>query len=531
MRGIRHSEAWGNRGEDSGYSEGAFNQDRFNSTGIIGTSLHAGGFALIGVEELLAFWWAALAGKLSREAWKTWAALQEIRAAREAIRRKNRSSKERVAIPRFSVERIQELQGNRSSGRDDRRIGRAIRQLERAGLIRWSEEHTVFARGAEAFPAGDEERFQVALSALKRRNFRTPVSRKLLRHLAKGAKKSVYGCAVVAIIRATGQRQGQVMKLRGTVRSDVVQQVFGIAPRTWRDGLSELEDLGVLKREHFYHPAGQHEHGVILALAMDWYGVRRSEIAAHFGRSCSDSAAPKNLQHPLKEDVSENQKRNSQTLLKHKAPRGGAGVLIRMPKPRAESSEEIPTVQSHPVDLTNIQFEDLKAIDRLLVMADLAIAAGWARNGPRELQTREIVALACHAVRIAKEDPTKKTDAVRVFASNLRHRRFEHIALADEDKAMAILRVDGRKNTGGGMKSLQSVLGAPRTAEEGISFEKGLQLMKSKLDAEDDATAEEKNFIWSAVVTEMRRKRRCGMRITEGDVLELAEEARRSPTS
>lgn len=432
--------AGGNEGER--YRKEVYEEIRFASRRVVGHALQAKSFALLGIEELLAFWWAAHEGTLSGRAWQTWAALHEIRAAREAILRQRKSGAA-VPVPRYSLEHIHELQGRTATPEHDREVRRALRQLERAGLVRWNAQNTVFARGEEAFPRGEEKRFEEALRELKRQNFQTPVSRKLLRHLAKGAKKSVFGCAVAVTIRATGQRRGTVTKLRGCVTSDLVQRIFGLAPRTWRQGLAELEELGVLRREHFRHPSATHRYGVILALAMDWYGIRAEEIAAHLAPEAANSAAPTNHHHLPPEAVSKNPERispPSAATPRKAVPTGlwmtpeGGHPPIALPSPAPPHRPD-----EGQVRLENVQGQDLRSGTRLATLAELAVEAGWGPGGSFERQKLEVMALAVHAVRCESEGRIEKS-AVHVFMANLRSRRFDRVAAVDEEKARSLLR-------------------------------------------------------------------------------------------
>jgi len=90
-----------------------------------------------------------------------------------------------------------------------------------------------------------------------------------------------------------------------------------------------------------------------------------------------------------------------------------------------------PSTRARPPTLREVTLEDLRDVDRLLVLHQQARARGWVLEGAAE--RLNVVATAVHALRIGQEP-------CRLFVALLRDRRWEVITQEDEDRALRMVR-------------------------------------------------------------------------------------------
>ncbi len=216
-----------------------------------------GGFVFIPAMHLLGAWWAYKRRLIRLLDLRTWFACHALVATRCCL--------EEGRLARFRMEELHAFVG----GVGGEHIRNAVRRLERAGLLTWSET----SPSAHA-PAPDPELDDVLELVLNQRR-KVPVPRPVLRLLAASGRPVLIATVLGHLLRCMYYRDGKCAP-SGLCKASWIAAVFGVDARNVKAARLELEssrddEPGLLIRGH----ASQwvlNRHGVPMRFNLDWCG-------------------------------------------------------------------------------------------------------------------------------------------------------------------------------------------------------------------------------------------------------------------
>jgi hypothetical protein len=325
---------------------------------------------------------------------------------------------------RFGLEELAGLTGLSPS-----RLRDALRRLEAARLLGWSESAVEFPASAGAVLLPDRDAFERFLDGIPNHDRLVPVPRRTLRLLAGGARPALIATILGHLLRCLYLKNGKC-SARGRVKSSWIARTFGVGLRRVKEARQELIAMGWLiqleARQWELNRWGAH-----VRINLDWSrldGIENSlsappapsELAPPAPVSDAELAPPESDDKPLQGH-------------KNQEPAGGgaAGVFnvdqagktpqARQPQPPGESSTSVapmPPAHSEPPvspahrpdcasagkpDLRNVVPADLRDTGRLLDLYDQAVGLGLATAS--ECGRLRFVAAAEHARIIGTKNP------------------------------------------------------------------------------------------------------------------------------
>jgi hypothetical protein len=192
----------------------------------------AGGYQLIPAIHL-AMAWRAYRDNLIRLAdLRVWFACWETRARRCRLP---------SPLPRrFGMSELAKL-----TGLSPRRLKAAIRRLEAARLLSWSETAVAFPLAAEALAGLDGDGFRRFFDRIPNHDRRVPVPRRILRMLAAGCRPAMIATIVGHLLRCLYLKGGTCQAV-GRVKASWIAEVFGVGLRRVKQARRELVAMGWL---------------------------------------------------------------------------------------------------------------------------------------------------------------------------------------------------------------------------------------------------------------------------------------------
>jgi hypothetical protein len=185
-----------------------------------------GGYQLIPAVHLALAWWAYHEGHIRLADLRVWFAAWEMRARRC-----------RVASPlprRFGIGELARL-----TGLDPRQLKAALRRLEAARLLCWSERAVAFPLAAEAIALLDGDGFRHFFDQIPNHDRRVPVPRRILRLLAGGCRPALIATILGHLLRCLYLKGGTFQDV-GRVKASWIAEVFGVGLRRVKDARREL---------------------------------------------------------------------------------------------------------------------------------------------------------------------------------------------------------------------------------------------------------------------------------------------------
>ncbi len=437
---------------------------RKRETTAAGPSI-AGGFVLVPVASLMATWRASRSDPLGIGDFRTWLACREMGA--------RRCPAEEGRAPAYSFAELARLLGVA-----EKRARASANRLVHAGLLQWSE-HDI------GFPEPPSESDPALEDSIGRGRGALAIPRRVLRHLADGARPALIATVLGVLLRCLSRRQ-RGFHGRGRVKSAWIANVFGVDLRRVKKARRELVALGWIHPE----PSAQRAEnlwGRAFRIDLTWDRPAPAE-----GRSLPplapadrpEIATPSVHQEPFQE-------RNQN---QEPGPAGPAGIrladsekgtepsvgvtspsatrpVIACPSPQAAVASEpapspatttrtplgpatalpavspparptAPPVPSPavlgpglargalpPPRLADVRVEDLKDTGRLLELHGQAVARGLVTAS--EVDRLRLVSAAEHALAIGKANPAG------LFCHLIRGGLWRYITQEDEDRANA----------------------------------------------------------------------------------------------
>jgi hypothetical protein len=365
----------------------------------------AGGFVLIPIASLMTAWKSCRCRPLGIGDLRTWLATHEMQARRCML-----------DDGRGAAYTAPELAG--LLGVTHKRAAASLRRLEGAGLIGWSES-------AIRFPDPPDDAVDDGLGdTIGRGRGSVVIPRRMLRHLAEGARPALIATALGILLRCLSRRRGG-FDGRGRVKAGWIARVFGVSPRQVKAARRELATLGWIAPE----PADQwamNRWGRAYRIDLGWSpsahdGSRSTPPPAGDGATL---ALPDLHQEPLQERINDQEP----------SPAGPAGVQSPGIKHRTRTSPVAGPLP--PPRLDDVRVEDLKDTGRLLDLHVQAVAQGVVTAS--EADKLRFIGAAEHALAIGESNPAG------LFAYLVRRRLWRYLRASDEDHGNARLKAHYR---------------------------------------------------------------------------------------
>ena len=367
-----------------------------------------GRFRPITTHQLALAWWLYEAGHINRRQLRVYFAAHEMHERRRYTKPEPGSRKPRK--PLYGLEEIKALVGGRGTATADRDLSADIKRLGRLGLVKISAHAIEFAVSADQINVEDLTGFWAFFEQLPNTRRTVPVPRRTVRALAAGFTKAMMGTMIALMIRSLfwHKREGGY-RVDGRTKGSWIAEVFGLGRRSVTDARARLIELGWL-RELESEQWQLNRYGTHDAINVEAFGpVKAGESASPTPDKSAKSASP----------CLNSSSSSSMNLNTRKPAPVGAGTAGGSRKRKSEPC------------LRSIVAEDLSDTGRLLELHRQAIAAGHPVNG--EAGRLDFIALAERARSIGNNPP-------RLFAWLLKHRRFDFIAIANEEAAARRLR-------------------------------------------------------------------------------------------
>ena len=351
---------------------------------------------------------------ISLKSLRAFLALCEMRAIRRAAlnSRRNKSGF-RVLYQKNEITALTGLSGRSSA--------KAITELERAGLVFFSPEEIRLNRQIPGFAQDLTEELRGGRS--ERRP--VPVPRALLKHLAKASSGALILTALAYCIRGlTLSRVGEI-KTSGRAKINWIASVFGLSERAVQYARAALIKDGVISEDATEKQWVLNRHGAYFAVLLTFGRTKSANMEpkrSHIGSTKKHKIAPQGVKTcakiaaPYRDKKSYFVNRNQKTLSTAQKPAGVSTKQGRGGKPT----------------IRDVKREDLFSFSNMEILYTQAVKAGIAE--PSEAGALNFLAAACRARHV-------EGDAPRVFMGIIRKKLFKHITQADEDRALAALRL------------------------------------------------------------------------------------------
>jgi hypothetical protein len=191
-----------------------------------------GGYQLIPAVHLALAWWAYHEKRIRLADLRVWFAAWEMRARRCGAP---------APLPRrFTLGELARL-----SGLSVRRIRAAVRRLEAARLLAWSERAAAFPLAAEVLAGLDGDGFGRFFDGIPNHDRRVPVPRRILRLLAEGCRPALIATILGHLLRCLYSKGGQCQGV-GRVKASWIAETFGVGMRRVKEARRELVAMGWL---------------------------------------------------------------------------------------------------------------------------------------------------------------------------------------------------------------------------------------------------------------------------------------------
>ena len=365
----------------------------------------AGGFVLIPVASLMAAWRACRARPLGIGDFRAWLAAREMRARRCVLG----DARE----PAYTVAELAALLGI-----TPRRARASLRRLEAAGLVLWSGSAIRFPEPADT--AADE-----LVDTIGRGRGSLAIPRRMLRHLAAGARPALIATALGILLRClTRRRDG--FDGRGRLKCSWVAAAFGVEPRRVQQARAELVGLGWIAPEDSRQWAWN-RWGRAYRIDLGWGPPRPGD---------GPPLAPPPAGHGPRPAPPES---DPDPLRGHKNQEPASGRPAGVQSHETGTEQAIAEAGPPPPRLDDVRAEDLKDTGRLLELHGQAVARGLV--GPSEADRLRFVSAAEHALAVGRANPPG------LFFFLVRGRCWRYLSGDDEDRANARLKARIRPPT------------------------------------------------------------------------------------
>ncbi len=193
-----------------------------------------GGFVFIPAMALISAWWAYKRRIIELGDLRVWLASHELVAERCTL--------QKGRVPAFRIEELVTL----LRVRDNVRIERAVRRLQRVGLLTWSGSKIAFVKSpADMRVASDD--LVVTIESVTNHRRKVPVPRRMLRFLATARKPAVIATLMGHFLRCLYYRD-RACSPSGLCKASWIASVFEVDVRNVKAARKQLEGQGLLIR-------------------------------------------------------------------------------------------------------------------------------------------------------------------------------------------------------------------------------------------------------------------------------------------
>ncbi|MCI0538426.1 MAG: hypothetical protein L0Z50_24735 [Verrucomicrobiales bacterium] len=378
--------------------------------------------------------WALSQGLIDAHALRVYFACFELAAIRQAARRYRRKRGEpSKELARYRVAELQRL-----TKLDKADIRRALRQLEAAGLVAFSEGDVAVTNS----PLAGSEELLKELACRRSPKRPIPMPRALLRFFAQNRSVALTKTMLAYILRglAIAPRTGEI-NAKGTVKASWISVLFNLSERAVKYAQAWLREQGWITPDTDSHQCKLNRHGAYFTINLDWRFAPpppQSSEAPAPPQSAPLLAAVPTLVKPDNADADSAPlayeialafappKEDKETSYEDKNQETQApepcvsGVCLNE---KGTAPEPVPTLHS-------VLAIDLRRLDRLEELHREAVALGW-------ISSSEANVLNFIAAAVRARDVGEKPGAL--FVSLVRRGLWTHITQAQEEYARLAL--------------------------------------------------------------------------------------------
>lgn len=372
-----------------------------------------GGFRFIGAYDLLGVYFA-YSSKLIR-----WYDVRVWFACQEAVARRCGAKKD---IPmRYRDDEVATLVG----APREKHVRAALRRLESAGIMRWSEAEVTFPKAPEDLTCDDLSGFWTMVEDFGQANRKVPVPRRTIRFIASGARKVLTATMLGHLFRCSYFRRGEYSS-EGSCSAAWIGRVFDLDERNVKTARNQLVYIGWLVpgKSHGWH---RQRYGGRNTVNPTW--SRRDKATA---LRVSEETAVR-IVPPERSPRIANLVGKRSPLLSLKENSFGS----KNQKPA--SAADRPTgfckkekVFGKPPTWKHVVVEDLRDTARTLRLFHDAVEDGLVRRC--EADCLKVVAAAERALRVANRNPCG------FFARLVRGQLWHHVNQEEEERARVRIR-------------------------------------------------------------------------------------------
>lgn len=360
------------------------------------------GFCRVRPETLCRIWLGMRSGLLERVDLQTWFAAHEL-LMRRCMLVKGR-------LPFYSVRELVPLTGLRSSV-----LRAALRRLQRAGLLSWSEQALVMKDGTSgnvAAVAGLSE----MLSLVANHHRTLPIPRHTVLLLAQTRRPVLIATLLGHLFRGMYYRSKECFSW-GTCKASWIADAFGVDVRNVKLARRELQRLGWMRPLGSLHWHRQ-RHGQSFVVCLGWRSKPRTRSTPipppRHGLSTGKSPPPDSYRNLPSEVNHQNR------------PRARLAGVQGQAKSQKEGTPEPRLAHVLPIDLS--------APGRTAELFRQAVRAGMVQ--------RDVMAERLWFFAAAERAKRRADNPGGYFVSVLKQRRWSGMNLGDEERAReALLRI------------------------------------------------------------------------------------------
>jgi len=381
------------------------------------------GYKAISVIKLINATSAYSKGAISFKALRVYIACFELVAIREAARRsssvKSRKTKSRVCYEKKELIRL-------TGGLSLRSIGKALKELERASVMKFSKSTITFT---DTPICSAKEILEGCLGG-RRATRAVPVPRRMLKMLSKLSKPTVLLTTLAYAIRGLSMNKN-TLNSRGTVKASWIADTFGISLRGVKSARAELVAMGLISRDVNSYQRKLNRDGAYFELNLDIFSTNKSaELCKTVETKSKDSSfMPKTAFAPPQ---AKNRTTSAPPIEKLKTSKEIKNQKTRRTEPTGVCKQK----NLNPPSLWNIIPDDLTSFSRNQELFFQAQARGLISGSEAD-----ILNWIASAVRARETE-----NPCRIFMGILKKKLFHHITQAQEDYALQILKKKRAKN-------------------------------------------------------------------------------------
>ncbi|MCI0538829.1 MAG: hypothetical protein L0Z50_26790 [Verrucomicrobiales bacterium] len=381
--------------------------------------------------------WALSQGLIDAHALRVYFACFELTAIRRAARRYRRKRGE----PARELARYRLAELERLTKLDEAEVRRALRQLEDAGLVAFSEGEVAVVTSALV----DSEELLEELACSRSPKRPIPVPRALLRFFAQNRLVSLTKTMLAYMLRglAIAPRTGEI-NAKGTVKASWIADIFNLSERAVKYAQAWLREQDWITPDTHSHQRKLNRHGAYFEINLDWRFapppprpspapeppqqaplppapgptlVKPDKPSAAFALLAGEIAPP--FAPPKEDRETSYEDKNQET----QATEPSVSGFCQNEKGPVAATEPAPTLYS-------VLAVDLRRLDRLEELHRQAVALRW-------ISSSEANVLNFISAAVRARDVGQKPGAL--FVSLVRRGLWTHITQAQEEYARLAL--------------------------------------------------------------------------------------------